>query len=79
MQGGNVLIILIGLAVGAAYVCHGTPLFAPAVIVAICSFWSNGVISNFRRTYEVPRLATAVSLICFVLTLVFGITGLVIG
>ena len=73
------LIVLIGLAVGDAYVCHGTPLFVPAVIVAICSFWSNGVISNFRRTHEVPRLATAVSLICFVLTLVFGITGLVIG
>ncbi|MFF3879169.1 hypothetical protein [Streptomyces sp. NPDC001978] len=73
------LIVLIGLAIGAAYVCHGTPLFIPAVIVAICSFWSNGVISNFRGTPEVPRLATAVSLACFVLTLIFGITGLIIG
>ncbi|AWW38757.1 hypothetical protein [Streptomyces cadmiisoli] len=73
------LIILIGLAVGAAYVCRDTPLFIPAVIVAICSFWSNGVMSNFRRTHEVPRLATAVSLICFVFTLIFGVTGLIIS
>ncbi|WP_406839082.1 hypothetical protein ACICHK_28505 [Streptomyces sp. AHU1] len=73
------LIVLIGLAVGAAYVCHGTPLFVPAVIVAICAFWSNGVMANFRRTDEVPRLATVVSLICFVLTLAFGIAGLVIS
>jgi len=71
--------VLIGLSVGAAYVCYGTPLFVPAVIVAVCAFWSNGVMSNFGRTGEVPRLATAVSLICFVLTLVFGITGLVIS
>lgn len=74
-----VLIILIGLAVGAACVCRDTPLFVPAVIVAICSFWSNGIMSNFRRTHEVPRLATAVSLICFALTLVFGVTGLIIS
>ncbi|MGW0030130.1 hypothetical protein ACWDXD_09885 [Streptomyces sp. NPDC003314] len=74
-----VLVLLIGLAVGAAYICRDTPLFIPAVIVAICSFWANGVMSNFRRTPEVPRLATLVSLLCFVLTLIFGITGLVIG
>ncbi|CAL9507235.1 hypothetical protein SUDANB105_03537 [Streptomyces sp. enrichment culture] len=73
------LVILVGLAVGAAYVCRGTPLFIPAVIVAICSFWSNGVMSNFRRTPEVPQFATLMSLICFVLTLIFGVTGLIIG
>ncbi|MBE8475538.1 hypothetical protein [Streptomyces justiciae] len=73
------LIILIGSAVGAAYVCRDTPLFIPSVIVAICSFWSNEVMSNFRRTHEVPRLAMAVSLICFVLALVFGVTDLIIS
>lgn len=73
------VLVLIGLAAGAAYVCRDTPLFIPAVIVAICSFWANGVISNFRHSPEVPRVATLVSLVCFVLTLVFGITGLVVG
>ncbi|WP_418957574.1 hypothetical protein [Streptomyces tritici] len=73
------LIILIGLAIGAAYVCRDTPLFIPAIVVAICSFWSNGVISNFRGTPEVPRFATAVSFISFVLTLAFGIAGLIMG
>ncbi|MGV9246734.1 hypothetical protein [Streptomyces sp. NPDC003710] len=73
-----VLVILVGLAMGAAYACRDTPLFVPAVIVAICSFWSNGVMSNFRRTHEVPRFAPLVSLVCFVLTVLFGITGLII-
>ncbi|WP_455353068.1 hypothetical protein [Streptomyces sp. SYSU K217416] len=71
------LIVLIGLAIGAAYLCRDTPLFVPAVVVAICSFWSNGVMSNFRGTHEVPRFATAVSLISFILTVAFGIAGLI--
>lgn len=73
------LIILIALAIGAAYLCRDTPLFIPAVVVAVASFWSNGVLSNFRGTPEVPRFATTVSLLSFILTLAFGIAGLIMG
>lgn len=47
-------LLWIGLAAVACWFCWGTPLFWPAVVVGVLSFWSHGTISNFR---DDPMLA----------------------
>lgn len=55
---------MIVLAVLAALLAYGTGLFVPAVINALASFWSNGVLANFRKDPEAaPNAAAAVSIV----------------
>lgn len=70
------ILILIGVAILAAFVTYGTGLFVPAVIVAILSIWSNGVLANYRRGEwaSAPDWAAAVSFLSTV-----GALGLLIG
>lgn len=41
------IVVLIGLAIGAAVAASGTVLFPFAVGVAVMSVWGNGVMANF--------------------------------
>lgn len=58
-------ILLIGVAVAAAVVAYDSSLFVPAVIVAVLSFWGNGVLANYGRheAQSAPNWAAAVSML----------------
>ena len=72
-------LLLIGLAVAAAIVSSGTGVFPLAVVNAIASFWSNGVMVNFSPSgsSSIPDSAATVSIVTTFLAVVFLIVGLV--
>lgn len=72
-------ILLIGLAIVATVVSRGTGVFGFAVINAIASFISNGVMSNFGpgEGEDIPDWAATVSIITTVLAVIFLVVGLV--
>lgn len=74
------VIILMGLAVLAAVLTSGTGLFVVAVGNAIGSFWSNGVMANFRNDpSDTPTAATILSVITAAVAVVLIVLSVVIG
>lgn len=71
-------ILLIGLAIVSAVVARGSGVFTLAVINAIASFFSNGVMSNFGpgEANDIPDWAATVSIITTVAAIIFLIVGL---
>lgn len=73
-------VLFIALAVVAAVVANGSPVFVPAVVNAIAAFWSNGVMMNFvGNPQAAPNFATVVSMITTVLSIAFLALGLVLN
>jgi hypothetical protein len=72
-----VIILLIALSVGAAFVAQGSPVGGVAVANAVGSFWGNGVMAHFRADpHNMPGYAVTLSMITAVLAIVFLIVGL---
>ena len=69
--------ILIAIAVGGAVATSGTGIFTFAVINAVASVWSNGVLANFRG--GPPELAPDWAATVSMLTTVIGIGMIVAG
>ena len=66
--------LLIGLAAVAAYVSWGTSLQVVALINAVASLWSNGVLANFNAEPQAaPDWAALVSMLT-----AFGSVGLLL-
>ena len=70
--------LFIVVAVAAAVLSHGTAIFAPAIVNAVLSFWSNGVLANFRReeAQDAPDWAATVSMVTTVVAIVFLVLAL---
>ncbi|HEX6237727.1 MAG TPA: hypothetical protein VFZ68_11065 [Acidimicrobiales bacterium] len=67
------IIVLIGIAVGAAYLASGTGLFGAAVVNAVASVWANGVMANFRADPQAaPNWAAMISMLTTLAALVLG-------
>ena len=72
-------LILIALSVVAAVVTAGTALFVVAMINAIVSFWSNGVMANYRSDPQsAPSIATLMSMVSTLAAIGLLVAGLVI-
>lgn len=72
-------ILLIGICVVAAFLSSGTGLFPVAVLVAVLSFFSNGVLANFGGDPEgAPDWAATVSLLTTLAGVAMLIAALVI-
>ena len=58
-------VLLIILAIVAAVLSNGTPVFVPAIVNAVASFSANGVLANYRRreAQEAPNWAANVSML----------------
>ena len=73
-------ILLIGIAVVGAVLAKGTFLFVPAILIAIASFWSNGVMANYapHEAQTIPDWAAAMSIISTLLAIVTLVLALVL-
>jgi hypothetical protein len=75
-----VIFALIALGVAAAVVTHGTSLAGYGIAVAVTSFWSNGVMANFRRDDpdRIPNWAAWLSMASAAVSLGLIVTGAII-
>lgn len=70
------IVLLIALSAAAAVVSFGTAVFVPAVFNAVASFWSNGVMANYRsEPMAAPGWATVVSMLTAALSLALIVAG----
>ena len=74
------LVLLIILATGVAWLSRGTPLFTFAVANAAIAFWANGVMANYTRADadECPRWAAVGSMLTAIGTVVLGLIYLAV-
>ena len=72
-------VILIGVAIAAAVVTYETGAFVIAIVNAVGSFWSNGVLANYRRheAHDAPNWAAALSMLTTAIAIGLLIYGLV--
>lgn len=71
------ILLLIGLAGVAVWVCVGTGLLVPAVVTLAAALWSNGVLANFREdAQQAPNWAASLSMISAAASVVLIIAGL---
>lgn len=67
------------LTVAALVATYGTGLFVFAIATAVASFWSAGVIANYRNDPQsAPNWAAVVSMISFGVALILLVAGLVV-
>lgn len=72
------VLLLIGLAVVAAWVNWETSLQVAAIINAVLAFWSNGVLANYRGDpHGAPSWASGVSMLTALGSVVLLIVALV--
>jgi hypothetical protein len=74
------VIVLIAISTIATLVTRNTPFITPALINLVGSFWSNGVMANFRNDPQgAPNWAAGVSMITTLGAIVLIVIGLVAG
>jgi hypothetical protein len=64
-----IVVVMVGLGVLAAVLTQGTSIFGVAVVNAAATFWSNGVMWNFRHDPVSPRWAVVVTMLTPVVSL----------
>ena len=73
------IVILIGLAIGAAVAAAGTALFSVAIVVVVMSVWGNGVMANFAHEPQAaPNYAAVLSMVAAPASIVVLIAALII-